>query len=249
LAAQPTLSPAWFKRLGLNVLEFLLPRLCLFCGAAVGEQAAVAICPECAGHIEWVASPLCTCCGLVFPVREGGDRLCGDCQAEPPPFARARAAALYEGPVATAVKRLKFNRRLAYLPLLQSWLQAPLCRELVAAADLLVPVPLHPKRLKQRGFNQAWLLAQAFPELQAAPDLLIRVRHTVPQVQLNPKERRDNVTGAFSVAEPARVQGQNVLLVDDLFTTGATARECARVLSRAGAARVEVLTVARVKQP
>jgi ComF family protein len=249
LAPQPTLSPAWFKRLGLNVLEFFLPRLCLFCGAAVGEAAAEAICPECESAIEWVASPLCTCCGLVFPAREGGDRLCGDCQADPPPFVRARAAAFYEGPVATAVKRLKFNRRLAYLPLMQSWLRVPLCRELAQEADLIAPVPLHPKRLKQRGFNQAWLLAQAFPELKAARDLLTRVRHTIPQVQLNPKERRDNVTGAFAVAQPALVQDKNVLLVDDLFTTGATARECARVLSRAGAARVEVLTVARVKQP
>jgi ComF family protein len=249
LAPQPLLSPAWFKRLGLNVLEFFLPRLCLFCGAAVGEAAAEAICPACAGEIEWVAGPRCTCCGLVFPAPGGGDRLCGDCQADPPPFARARAAAFYEGPVATAVKRLKFNRRLAYLPLMQSWLASPPCRELAAEADLIVPVPLHPRRLKQRGFNQAWLLAQAFPELNLARDLLIRVRHTIPQVQLNPKERRDNVTGAFAVAQPARVQGQNVLLVDDLFTTGATARECARVLSRAGAARVEVLTVARVKQP
>jgi ComF family protein len=249
LAPQPLLSPAWFKRLGLNVLEFFLPRLCLFCGAAVGEAAAEAICPACAGEIEWVAGPRCTCCGLVFPAPGGGDRLCGDCQADPPPFARARAAAFYEGPVATAVKRLKFNRRLAYLPLMQSWLASPPCRELAAEADLIVPVPLHPRRLKQRGFNQAWLLAQAFPELNLARDLLIRVRHTIPQVQLNPKERRDNVTGAFAVAEPARVKGKNVLLVDDLFTTGATARECARVLSRAGAARVEVLTVARVKQP
>jgi ComF family protein len=249
LAPQPTFSPAWFKRLGLNVLEFFLPRLCLFCGAAVGESAPTAICPECESAIEWVASPLCTCCGVVFPAPGGGDRLCGDCQADPPPFARARAAALYEGPVATAVKRLKFNRRLAYLPVLQSWLASPPCRELLEEADLIVPVPLHPKRLKQRGFNQAWLLAQAFPELNLARELLIRVRHTVPQVQLNPKERRDNVTGAFAVAEPARAKGQNVLLVDDLFTTGATARECARVLRRAGAARVEVLTVARVKQP
>jgi ComF family protein len=244
LAGPPS---SWLKRWGLNVLEFFLPRLCLFCGKGVGEAAALAICPECEGEIEWVASPLCTCCGVVFPGRDGGDRLCGDCQADPPPFARARAAALYEGPVAAAVKRLKFGRQMAYLPLMQCWLERPLCRELAAAADMVVPVPLHPRRLRARGFNQAWLLAQAFPELPLAREVLVRRRHTVPQVQLNPKERRDNVRGAFAVADPALVKGKNVLLVDDLFTTGATARECARVLRRAGARRVEVLTVARVR--
>lgn len=245
MAAVP--SPWWLKRLSLNVLEFFLPRLCLFCGAGVGEAAAQAICPECQGAIEWVGSPLCTCCGVVFPAKDRGDHVCGDCRTDPPPFARARAAAIYDGPAAAAVKRFKFGRQLAYLPLMQSWLQAPLCRELAAGAELLIPVPLHPRRLKHRGFNQALLLAQAFPELPLAREALLRVRHTVPQVQLNLKERRDNVKGAFAVPDPALVKGKNLLLVDDLYTTGATARECARVLSRAGAARVEVLTVARVK--
>jgi ComF family protein len=237
----------WFKRFGLNVLEFLLPQLCLFCGAAVGEGAAVALCPECEGQIEWVASPLCTCCGRVFASRDGADRVCGDCQAEPPFFARARAAALYDGPVASAITHFKFGRKMAYLPVMQSWLKQPQCLELVEAAELLAPVPLHPKRLKQRGFNQAWLLAQAFPAAPLARDAVVRLRHTVPQVGLNPKERRDNVKGAFGVPEPARVKGKNLLLIDDLFTTGATVRECARVLRRAGACRVEVLTVARVR--
>jgi ComF family protein len=244
----PVASPTiWLKRLGLNLLEFFLPRLCLFCGAGVGEEAAQAICPRCASEIEWVASPLCLCCGVVFPAKDGGDRLCGRCTTEPPPFARARAAALYDGPVAAAVKRFKFGRQMAYLPLMQSWLQAPPCRELAAAADLVIPVPLHPRRLKTRGFNQAWLLAQAFPEAPLAPEALVRRRHTVPQVGLNPKERRDNVQGAFAVPDPALVKGKNVLLVDDLYTTGATVKECARVLCRAGARRVEVLTVARVR--
>ena len=243
-AASPTI---WLKRLGLNLLEFFLPRLCLFCGAGVGEEAAQALCPECASEIEWVASPLCTRCGVVFAAKDGGDRLCGTCTTDPPPFARARAAAIYDGPVAAAVKRFKFGRQMAYLPLMQSWLQAPPCRELAAAADLVVPVPLHPRRLKARGFNQAWLLAQAFPEAPLAREALVRRRHTVPQVGLNPRQRLDNVKDAFAVPDPALVQGKKVLLVDDLFTTGATARECARVLRRAGAPRVEVLTVARVK--
>jgi ComF family protein len=177
----------------------------------------------------------------------GADRLCGDCQTEPPPFARARAAAIYEGPVASAIKRFKFAGQMAMLPLLQSWLRMPVCRELVAAADLLVPVPLHPRRLKARGFNQALLLARGVREKPVGLETLVRGRHTVPQVGLNRNERRDNVKGAFAVPHPEDIKGKNILLIDDLLTTGATVRECARVLRRAGAARVEVLTAARVK--
>jgi ComF family protein len=118
---------------------------------------------------------------------------------------------------------------------------------LVADADLLVPVPLHPKRIKNRGFNQALFLARAFPEAALAREAVVRTRHTVPQVGLNPKERRDNVKGAFAVPDPELVKGKSVLLIDDLLTTGSTVKECARVLRRARARRVEVLTVARVK--
>jgi len=241
-------SIAFLKNLSSSILEFFLPRLCLFCGAAVGEEAPVAVCPECEAQIEWVESPLCTCCGRMFDSRDGADRVCGDCQAEPPPFTRARAAALYDGPVAEAVKRFKFSRQMAFLPLMQHWLRRPLCLELVAAADLLAPVPLHPKRLKSRGFNQSLLLARAFPEAPLARQALVRTRSTVPQVGLNPKERRDNVKGAFAVPDPALVADQSVLLIDDLFTTGSTVKECAKVLHKAGARRVEVLTVARVSR-
>jgi len=233
------------KRFGLSVLEFFLPRLCLFCGTAVGAAAAVAVCPACLRKIEWVASPVCSCCGLVFASREGGDRVCGDCQTDPPAFSRARAAALYDGAVAAAIKRFKFGRQLAFLPVMHSWLQSPACRELADAADLIAPVPLHPRRLKARGFNQSLLLAQAFHETPLDRELLLRVRFTRPQVGLKPGERRQNVKGAFAVADPARVKGRNILLVDDLYTTGATVKECARVLKKAGAAQVEVLTVAR----
>jgi ComF family protein len=237
------------KRLGLQVLDFFLPRFCVFCGEAVGERAKVSVCPACDQTTPWVAGPLCPVCGRVFAAREGDDHLCGSCRTDPPPFNRARAAVLYEeeGPAGQAIKRFKYNRRLDMLPVMQHWLTRPLCRELMEAADLVVPVPLHPQRLKQRGFNQALLLAQAFPEVHLERQLITRVRHTPPQTGLNPKERRDNVKGAFAVPRPHLAQGKNVLLIDDVFTTGATVRECARVLRQAGAQQVDVLTVARVR--
>jgi ComF family protein len=237
----------WLKRVELNLLEFFLPRLCLFCGAAVGEEAAVAVCPACEARIQWVESPLCTSCGKMFEYRDGPDRVCGECQAEPPPFTRARAAALYVEPVAQAITRFKFNHRMAYLPVMQHWLRRPLCLELATTADLVAPVPLHPKRLKNRGFNQSLYLAQAFPEAPLAREALVRTRHTPPQMELKAKERRDNVKGAFAVPDPALVKGKNVLLVDDLYTTGSTVKECAKSLLKAGARQVEVLTVARVR--
>ena len=237
----------WLKRFGLTVLEFFLPRLCLFCEAAVGEMAAVAVCPDCESQIKWVESPLCTRCGQMFLDPGGGDRVCGDCQTDPPPFTRARAAAIYDGPVAQAITRFKFNRQMAFLPVMQHWLRRPICMELASGADLLVPVPLHPRRIKNRGFNQALLLTQAFPGAAVALEAVVRTRHTPPQVGLNPKARQDNVKGAFAVPDPGLVKGKTVLLVDDLFTTGSTVKECARVLRKAGARQVEVLTVARVK--
>jgi ComF family protein len=241
------MAAARLKTFGLTLLEFFLPRLCIFCGGAVPQEAAAAVCPECDGELDWVASPLCPCCGKVFSSREGPDHLCGDCQTEPPPFQRARAAVLYHGPAIKAITRFKYGAHMDCLPVLQSWLQTPPCRDLVATADLLVPVPLHPKRLKDRGFNQALLLAGAFPETVLSREALVRLVNTRPQVGLNPKQRRANVSKAFTVLQPHAVKGKNILLLDDLFTTGATVRECARALKRAGARRVEVLTVARVR--
>jgi ComF family protein len=146
-----------------------------------------------------------------------------------------------------AIKRLKYSRRQEYLPVLQHWLRASPAGALAAAADLLTPVPLHPRRLRRRGFNQALLLAQAFTGVRLSRDALIRVRHTPPQTGLNPKERHHNVKGAFAVARPQEVAGKHVCLVDDVFTTGATVRECARTLRQAGAHTVTVLTVARTR--
>ncbi len=237
-----------FKPLG-SLLDFFLPRLCVFCRGAVPEGSGAAVCQACHDDIEWVASPLCLRCGRVFGSKEGVDRLCGLCQKEPPPFVRARAAVLYDddGPAGSAIKRFKYGRRMDLLPVLQAWLRTPACRELTAAADLLVPVPLHTRRLKERGFNQALLLARAFPDTPVAREALVRVRHTVPQSGLNPKERRENVKKAFAVPRPEEVKGKKIVLVDDVYTTGATVKECARVLLKAGAREVQVLTVARVR--
>jgi ComF family protein len=228
------------------LLDFFLPGFCLFCQAPLPPGSESLICPHCLQEIALIPQPYCSCCGAPFRGAVGLEHLCQECLTQPPPFSRARAVAFYDGLVLEAIHRLKYHRQLIYAKFLGQLLAASQAADLVAAADLLAPVPLHPRRLRWRGFNQAILLARAFPEVPLAQEVLVRRRPTLPQVQLSPQERRTNVKGAFVVLKPENIEGKAVLLVDDVYTTGATVKECARTLRRAGAGTVEVLTVARV---
>ncbi|MBW1917002.1 MAG: ComF family protein [Deltaproteobacteria bacterium] len=233
------------QNFGLTILDFFLPRFCLFCGAAVNSEPGAVICPDCRSQVQWIHSPMCPVCGAPFK-GVGFDHLCGNCQLHPPPYHRARAVAFYEGVVLEAIHRFKYHRRQVYARVLKEWLATPAGLEMAQAADLILPVPLHPRRVRSRGFNQALILAQAFSAVPLGRDLLIRSRWTTPQVGLSGKERLENVRRAFAVTNPEAVAGKNILLIDDVFTTGATVSECAKVLRKAGARQVEVLTVARV---
>lgn len=237
---------ALFKASLQAFLDFFLPGFCLFCQAPVTSGSASLACPQCLGEIALIPQPYCSCCGAPFRAAVGLEHLCHDCLTNPPPFTRARAVAFYDGQVLEAIHRLKYQRQLIYAKFLGQLLTASPAAPLVDTADLLVPVPLHPRRLRRRGFNQALLLAQNFPEVSLAREILVRKRPTLPQVTLNPQERHSNVKGAFLVPDPAALAGRSVLLVDDVYTTGATVKECSRTLRKAGAENVEVLTVARV---
>ena len=240
-APRPALTMG-LANLGQGLRDLLFPPACAGCGAPVGQDQF--LCPGCEASVEPLAAPQCPLCG-----RPGESWRCADCQADPPPFDAAHALARHSGPLAQAVRGFKYQRRF--------WLGAGLAARLGAAprawwatADLIAPVPLHPRRLIARGFNQALVLARGLPQGQGpvlAPRLLRRLRHTRPQVGLAPADRLSNVAGAFGVhpAWKGRLDGAWVLLVDDVFTTGATVAECARVLKQAGAYRVEVLTLAR----
>ncbi len=208
---------------------------------------------------EWipVSSPICTVCGAVFTSREGGDRPCGDCVKHPKRFTAARAVGVYDQSLRIVIHRLKYQGK--------TQLAAPLGNVLLHALiriwppgdiDLIIPMPLHEKRLRHRGFNQAHLLVRGWrnaaerlgvhPEsYRIGPDILIRTRMTKPQTGLGKKQRKANIRNAFHVKETKRVDGKRILLVDDVYTTGATVNECARVLRRAGAGRVFALTLAR----
>lgn len=236
----PLLPSARLLRRGLGALGRLLwPPRCAACDAA-GEEP---FCPSCAESLL-ESPPGCPVCGdpqdaALLP--EVVPRRCARCADRAPPFARARAPYLYWGALAEGIEAFKYRGR--------EELAWPLSALLVAAGaprvDALVPVPLHPRRLRERGYDQAWLLARAAGERLGLPvrALLERRVATRPQVGLDRAGRARNVAGAFSAAPGAR--GLSLCLVDDVFTTGATAGEAARALLLAGARRVEVRTLAR----
>jgi ComF family protein len=196
-----------------------------------------------------VVSPLCDLCGVPFATVDGIDHRCGHCSTAPPRFTAARAALLFDGTVRDLIHRFKYDRRVQLsrpLGLLTAETLAPWVA--ATAADLVMPVPLHVRRLRQRGFNQAVLLGQVLAcrwHLPMDRATLRRIRWTEPQINLAAHERAANVRGAFAVKDPRRVEGRSIILVDDVYTTGSTVAECARVLRGAGAAEVRVVTVAR----
>jgi len=235
------------KRFLKALLDLLLPSFCLACEKPLGPAADLLFCPDCLAGLHYIRSPLCPCCGRVYLVAAGGDHHCGACLATPNHFTWARALFLYEEPLKEVIHRFKYQGKTACL---RSFARFAENLPKVAEADWIVPVPLHPSRLRERGFNQALLLAHAFfpKDRRITPDLLIRSRPTEPQTCFNGAARRTNLKNAFVVKAPHRLTGKKILLVDDVFTTGTTVNECARVLKKAGADEVMVLTLARVRE-
>jgi ComF family protein len=236
------------RRAGKSLADLLYPPSCLACRTAVGS--AQALCPACWRTMPFIEHPVCERLGVPFALDLGPGLLSPAAMADPPVFGRARAVARYDGPARDLVHRLKFSDRLDMAGPMGRWM-ARAGTGLTADADALVPVPLHPLRFWRRRYNQSALLAQEVSRRCGVPvrlDWLARVKPTRPQVGLTRAERADNLQGSFRVNEGRRamVAGSRIVLVDDVFTTGATANAAARVLLRAGAASVDVLTFARV---
>ncbi len=207
-------------------------------------------CLACADKIELIKEPLCSICGKAFPKAAGGNHRCADCFKRAPSFSKARAVAHYKGPLVNAIHDFKYRGRAVALSSFATLRHSLLHLNNLAEADIIVPVPLHIKRLRQRGFNQAVLLAKTFfqnDKEKVRLNLLIRHKQTTPQTGLSGVDRRKNLKNAFRVTNSEEVAGKTVLLVDDVYTTGTTVNECAKMLRRAGAADVQVFTLARVE--
>ncbi|MFN4023266.1 MAG: ComF family protein [Hyphomonas sp.] len=201
-------------------------------------------------QIHFITDPVCNRCGLPQEYEVGPEAECPACIARPPRWRRARAALVYDDLSRRPVLDLKRSGRRDGIDTLAGWMIAA-GGGLVAEADLIVPVPLHYTRLVSRGFNQSAWLAQAIGKAGGRPvsvDALKRTRRTPSQAGLSTRRRRRNVSGAFAVRHRAlkQIQGAQVLLVDDVLTTGATLNACVRALKRAGARQIDVLVLARV---
>src|ERR1700674_972378 len=234
-----------FLRIGRAVVDGVLPPRCLACGETVDEPDA--LCGRCWAGITFFAPPWCVACGLPFPHPMGENALCGACARERRSWDRARAVLRYDKNSRRLVLGLKHGDRTHIAAAFGRWMHRA-GREVLAGADLLVPVPLHWTRLFQRRYNQAALLAQAIRSAggpDVAPDWLVRRRRPPAQGPLGPAARERNVRGALAVRAGGSVAGKRVVIVDDVMTTGAPVEECARVLRLAGAASIGVLTLAR----
>ena len=251
------------QKLSKALLDAIFPHTCFICGTydrfdplerndnlcVVEQITSPYFCPSCRKNIHAIDSPLCVQCGLPFISRHGEDHLCGDCIDNKRYFRIARAFGIYDGTLLKGIHLLKYGKKTRLAGPLGMLLQETFSRfwdkQMI---DLIVPVPLHIKRLRNRGFNQALLLFSKWAAIDGIPydpRVIKRPKRTIPQTNLSRKERKKNVRGAFEIRSPVAIKGKRIILVDDVYTTGSTVNECARILMKGGAAVVDVLTLAR----
>jgi len=239
---------AFFFRWLESFVGLVLPERCRICNCYLPPHFPKGICPACLSRIVYMGERVCRKCGGLLRSGVAAGTLCGPCIRQPPLWDHARSIVRYGPEVRLLLLRLKYQADTTVLPALSTIMQ-PVVATSDRKWDHVLPVPLHRTRLQQRGVNQALSLARLFfPDQQQriAPHLLRRNRATAPQTGLDGAGRRRNLRGAFLLVDPKAVAGSRVVIVDDVFTTGSTVTECARVVRQAGAAEIGVVTLARV---
>lgn len=238
-----------------KLIDIIYPPRCTICREFLRKDAqeddgkGSSFCGSCSSDFRKITAPICPICGAPFISEVDEDHLCGDCLRKRPLYEVARAPYIYDGPILTAIHQFKYGSK-SFMADSLGLLLTRFAENWVKEKDslLTMPVPLHPKRLRERGFNQSLLLARPVArQLHTELDFLSlrRVRYTSPQTGLRKEERRKNVRGAFGLETPEAVEGRTVLLIDDVATTGNTLNECARVLKRGGCNKVICLVLAR----
>lgn len=248
------LTNMWIHKILRQTLDTVLPPRCPVTGDVVDAQGMLS--PKAWVSLDFIAPPVCSCCGFPFDFTQtqtGRDVLCAACLQDHPAYAAARAALRYGDSSRDLILAFKHGDQTQIAPALTGWMMAA-AKEFMDHVDVVVPVPLHRWRLLKRRYNQAAILSKAMAQRSDKmhlPDGLLRVRSTPPQGHLSAKERADNVRRAI-ILNPKRqdrMKGQNILLVDDVYTTGSTVEECTRALKAGGAGDVYVVTLARVVSP
>lgn len=247
----PRLIPAQLQPWMDTALSFIYPDVCTLCGKNRATRSEGYVCSECGKEVRFIVPPFCERCGLPFRGEMDIAFVCGNCREMELHFASARSAVAARGPVLEAIHHYKYNGQLWYeefllglfLPAACEWFARERC-------DAVVPVPLFSVRKRERGFNQAERLARHLSSAVNVPmenKLLKRTLPTPSQTRLSRTERAENMRNAFALQRQEGIRGKYFVLVDDVFTTGATTSACAKLLLKAGAERVNVWTVARAE--
>lgn len=238
------------KRIVRRLLHVVLPVDCARCGAALRDDPVPFFCRRCWTGLQPISEPTCPRCGCPLASKAAltysPDHLCVRCRLRRPSYTRAWSLYPYTPPLQDAIRLFKYHKKVILADALGDLMQPILQR--LPEVDLLIPVPLHHSRLKEREYNQSLLLADRLNRRLRAPcsyDNLVRLRQTPSQTELSRAARIKNLRRAFSVQRPGEVNGKRILLIDDVFTTGTTVNECAKALRKAGAADVYVATLAR----
>lgn len=230
---------------GSRLLNLLLPARCLHCGTSVDEVNTV--CSACWQQMHFLSAPFCDTCSqpFDFTMPEGSE--CAACAQTPPQFDKARSVLVYNEHSRKLISEFKYSDRIHASKAYGKWM-ARAGKDILKDADVIIPVPLHSKRLKKRLYNQAALLAQVIAKeanITYNPIVLQRIKHRPPQAGLNKAERQKNIKGVFALKPNHTLKGKHVVLVDDVMTTAATINECCRILKEAGVASVSALTLAK----
>ena len=233
-----------------DITDVIFPPRCLGCAEVLTHLHLQTFCASCRGKIRFINGSHCPICGMGFFDSPAPDHLCGNCLEKKPSFSLARAVTSYETLILDAIHQFKYGRDISTGAALASFMAEFDFPEFdFTDYSVIIPVPLHIGRLRERGFNQALILAKALGKKHSIPvnfSLLKRNKSTLTQTGLDKIQREKNIRAAFTVTDNAKAKGKNIILIDDVYTTGATIDQCAKTLIKAGAGKVAVLTLARV---
>lgn len=235
----------WLK----TIIDFILPPRCLLCNKIIGVDDS--LCPDCFNHISFIAKPYCKCCGTPLPFNHSSHELyCANClKQKVSPLFMCRSAVQYDIFSKKLILDFKFSDHIENKILLSRWLLMAGKDIFSTKPDIILPIPLHYSRLFQRKYNQSAVLVRELSKLTNIPadySVLKKYRYTKPQIICNGQLRKKNIKDAFVVTNPYLIKGKHIVLIDDVYTTGATLTECAKILKKSGASKVSALTVARV---